>query len=207
MSIEDGAAGDLHDPTASPAETARRMSRMLCDEHPGARITVVSRTTSTDSTIEVAIVEHPVDLGDEKARRDLLDAVTLAAGRFAHDRSVPQADHEEREFRIRVMIHEDYWSRRQSRALPSGWRPLSPSAFMSDLRRGHVLMDMETGARHTVMTVSNGRFETETDGPATRRRWAAPRAAALLIRNGRIRMALGSANQPDAAIELEIRKP
>lgn len=197
MSTETSTSGDLHDPEASPAEVARRISLLIKDEHPNSGVTVVSRTTSTSWTIEASIVRHDHDLADERTRMDLIERIRSTASRFGNDASIPAADHEERDFRLSVVVHEDYWSMRQASRLDTEWKALSPKAFLGMIRCGTRLRDEATGAIHTISSIGRDRFETDTPGVDGPKRWSIPRAAAIRRRGGAIRFARGSANRPD----------
>jgi hypothetical protein len=196
MSTEDCATGDLYEAHRSPAETAAAIRRVLALDHPKAECTVVSRTTSTSWTIEVGITEHEDDLGLKPNRDEAVMGIRKSVARFGYDRSDPTTDHEDAAFRISVTVHEDYWSNRQAARLPSEWVRMNPSALMKQIRRDDALVDRSDGSVDVVTRSSNDRFVTRRgDGE---RIWNAPRAAALRRNGDRIRIARGSANDPDA---------
>lgn len=206
MSTDPSTAGDLHDPEATPAEVARRISLLLKNIHRDSRISVVSRTTSTTWTIEVSIVQHDEDLADETTREALLKQVAATAARFSDDASIPAADHQERDFRLSVVVHEDYWSMRQASGLDPHWRTMTPKAFLGMLHRGTRLFERSTDRTHSVVSIGKDRFETETSDDGTKMRWPIPRAAAIRRSGSVIRLARGRTNDPDAFTMFEIEE-
>lgn len=204
MSTEHGTTGDLYEADRSPADTAASIRRLLVIDHPRARCTVVSRTTSTHWAIDVGITEHEDDLGLGPDRDEAIMGIRGSVARFGYDRSDPSTDHEDTAFRIGVTVHEDYWSNRQAARLSSDWRRMSPSALMRDIGRDDVLVDRNDGTVNVVTKRSSDRFVTRAGG--RERIWNAPRAAALRRNGDMIRIACGNANDPDRHAILEWRK-
>jgi hypothetical protein len=195
--------GDLYQQGRPPAEVAMALANLLEQTMPQSKFSVISRTTSTSWTLEIGIVGHDSDLSNQDALEKLKAALRASAERFILDKSVRAADHIERTFNLMINVHEDYWSKRQAKALSPRFKPLGPANFHKALTVGDRLRDTAANLEYVVLSKSAGRFVTDNGQGFGRKEWHVPRAAALRIDGNQLRFAQGSLKDPDKHLLLD----
>ena len=173
------------------------LTARLSEADPNCEVSIGLRSLSTQLTLDIAIVRHPLDLSKTEAETAAIEKIRQIAYReiSSHDEATTSSHN----FKMRIGIHPDYWSHRLRARFPE-MQKTTYQLLANRIGQDPKVTDLEGNPIGELMVARPDIHLYTTRGP--RKIIGKPRAAAMLRHETRFILITADQKNPDSAIIL-----